>query len=119
QWFLYAISALAVGAFFTVVTIQRREEIAVMRAMGASTGYLLRDSITQSVILLLVATALGMGVGLLVGAGLSASAMPFALDPAAVAVASAFLVFLGLVGATFGVLRVTRVDPLTALGASR
>src|SRR5690606_23088706 len=40
QWFLYAISALVVGAFFTVVTIQRREEIAVMRAMGASTGYL-------------------------------------------------------------------------------
>lgn len=119
QWFLYAISALVVGAFFTVVTIQRRQEIAVMRAMGASTGYLLRDSITQSVILLLVATVLGMGVGLLVGASLSASAMPFALDLAAVAVAGASLVLLGLVGAAFGVLRVTRVDPLTALGANR
>jgi putative ABC transport system permease protein len=119
QWFLYAISALVVGAFFTVVTIQRRQEIAVMRAMGASTGYLLRDSMAQSVILLLVATALGMGVGLLLGASLSASAMPFALDPSAVAVAGAFLVLLGLVGAAFGVLRVTRVDPLTALGASR
>lgn len=119
QWFLYAISALVVGAFFTVVTIQRRQEIAVMRAMGASTGYLLRDSMTQSVILLLVATVLGMGVGLLVGASLSASAMPFALDLAAVAVAGASLVLLGLVGAAFGVLRVTRVDPLTALGANR
>ncbi|HLU31429.1 MAG TPA: ABC transporter permease [Acidimicrobiia bacterium] len=119
QWFLYAISALVVGAFFTVVTIQRRQEIAVMRAMGASTGYLLRDSLTQSVILLLVATALGVGVGLLLGARLSASAMPFALEPVAVAVASAFLVILGLIGAVFGVLRVTRVDPLTALGGSR
>ncbi len=119
QWFLYAISALVVGAFFTVVTIQRRQEIAVMRAMGASTGYLLRDSMTQSVILLLVATVLGMGVGLLVGASLSASTMPFALDLAAVAVAGASLVLLGLVGAAFGVLRVTRVDPLTALGANR
>jgi len=119
QWFLYAISALVVGAFFTVVTIQRRQEIAVMRAMGASTGYLLRDSLTQSVILLLVATAVGLGIGLAVGAGLSASEMPFALEPSAVTAASAFLVLLGLIGATFGVLRVTRVDPLTALGASR
>src|SRR5699024_10087386 len=34
--FLYAICALVVGAFFTVVTIQRRHEIAVLRAMGAS-----------------------------------------------------------------------------------
>lgn len=90
-----------------------------MRAMGASTGYLLRDSLTQSVILLLVATALGVGVGLLLGARLSASAMPFALEPVAVAVASAFLVILGLIGAVFGVLRVTRVDPLTALGGNR
>lgn len=90
-----------------------------MRAMGASTGYLLRDSLTQSVILLLVATAVGLGIGLAVGAGLSASEMPFALEPSAVTAASAFLVLLGLIGATFGVLRVTRVDPLTALGASR
>jgi len=119
QWFLYAISALVVGAFFTVVAIQRRQEIAVMRAMGASTGYLLRDSITQSVILLVVATAVGLGIGLALGAGLSATEMPFALYPSAVAAASAFLVLLGLVGAAFGVLRVTRVDPLTALGASR
>jgi putative ABC transport system permease protein len=119
QWFLYAISALVVGAFFTVVTIQRRQEIAVMRAMGASTGYLLRDSLIQSVILLLVATAAGMGIGLLLGVSLSASEMPFALDVSAVTVASVFLVLLGLIGAAFGVVRVTRVDPLTALGASR
>ena len=90
-----------------------------MRAMGASTGYLLRDSMIQSVILLVVATALGVGVGLLLGASLSASAMPFAIELVAVAVASAFLILLGLIGAAFGVLRVTRVDPLTALGGNR
>jgi putative ABC transport system permease protein len=44
QVFLYVISALVVGAFFTVLTIQRTHEIAVVRALGASTGYLLRDS---------------------------------------------------------------------------
>ena len=90
-----------------------------MRAMGASTGYLLRDSMTQSVILLLVATGVGVGVGLLLGASLSASAMPFALEAPAVAIASVILVLLGLIGAAFGVIRVTRVDPLTALGGNR
>jgi putative ABC transport system permease protein len=34
QVFLYLISALVVGAFFTVLTIQRRGEIAVLRALG-------------------------------------------------------------------------------------
>lgn len=119
QFFLYAISALVVGAFFTVVTIQRKNEIAVLRAMGASTRYLLRDSLTQSAILLLGSTALGVGIGLLLGASVSATAMPFALEPAPIVAASVALVVLGMVGAASAVTRITRVDPLTALGGNR
>ena len=119
QYFLYVISALVVGAFFTVVTIQRRREIAVLRAMGASKRYLLRDSLTQSAVLLLVSTSMGVGVGLLLGAGVSATSMPFALEAAPVAIASALLVALGMLGAAVAVFRITRVDPLTALGGNR
>lgn len=119
QWFLYAISALVVGAFFTVVTIQRTHEIAVLRALGASRGFLLRDSLVQSAILLLGSTAVGVGLGLLLGASLSASAMPFALEAAPVAMASTLLVVLGMIGAAVAVARITRVDPLTALGGNR
>src|SRR5699024_5838620 len=36
--FLFAISALVIGAFFTVWTIQRSADIAVLKALGASTG---------------------------------------------------------------------------------
>src|SRR5690606_30751547 len=50
QVFLYAISALVVGAFFMVWTIQRKHEIAVARAMGASTGYLDRDALGQAAV---------------------------------------------------------------------
>lgn len=119
QWFLYAISALVVGAFFTVVTIQRTHEIAVLRALGASRWFLLRDSLVQSAVLLLGSTAVGLGLGLAVGASLSASAMPFALETAPVSVASTLLVVLGMVGAAVAVVRITRVDPLTALGGNR
>lgn len=119
QWFLYAISALVVGAFFTVVTIQRKPEIAVLRAMGASTRYLLRDSLTQSTVLLIGSTAVGVGVGLLLGASITASPMPFAIEAAPVALASALLIALGMLGAAVAVLRITRVDPLTALGGNR
>lgn len=119
QWFLYVISALVVGAFFTVVTIQRKHEIAVLRAMGASTRYLLRDSLTQSAVLLVGSTVVGVGVGLLLGASLSASPMPFALEAAPVALAAVLLIVLGMIGAAIAVLRITRVDPLTALGGNR
>lgn len=114
QGFLYAISALVVGAFFTVLTIQRRPEVAVMRAMGASTGYLLRDSLVQSFLLLLGSVGVGLGLGLAAGAGLSSTPMPFALEAGPIAFATVLLLLLGMVGAAIAVLRITRVDPLTA-----
>ncbi|QDB79909.1 ABC transporter permease [Georgenia wutianyii] len=118
QWFLYAIGALVVGAFFTVWTIQRSHELAVLRAMGASARYLLRDGLAQAAILLLVFTALGVGVGVGLGS-LMPEGMPFALEAPAIAVASALTIFLGLLGAAVAVLRVTRIEPITALGGAR
>lgn len=119
QWFLYAISALVVGAFFTVLTIQRRQEIAVLRALGASTRYLLRDSLVQSIVLLVISAGIGIGVGLALGAVVSSTSMPFALEAAPIIVATVLLLVLGLIGAAFAVVRITRVDPLAALGDSR
>ncbi|MFY1654819.1 ABC transporter permease [Solwaraspora sp. WMMB762] len=119
QVFLYAISALVVGAFFTVLTVQRRQEIAVLRALGASTRYLLRDSLLQSVVLLVLSAAAGATVGVAAGAAISSTPMPFVLEAGPIAVAIALLLTLGVVGAAVAVLRITRVDPLTALGGNR
>ena len=118
QWFLYAIGALVVGAFFTVWTIQRSHELAVLRAMGASARYLLRDGLAQAAILLLVFTAAGVAVGVGLGS-LMPEGMPFALEAPAIAVASALTIVLGLLGAAVAVLRVTRIEPITALGGAR
>ncbi|EHR52465.1 ABC-type antimicrobial peptide transport system, permease component [Saccharomonospora marina XMU15] len=119
QVFLYAISALVVGAFFTVWTIQRRHELAVLRAIGASTGYLLRDGLAQALILLVAATSVGVAIGVGGGSLLDGSGMPFALDPPAVLLAAVLLVTLGLLGAATAIKRITAVDPLTALGGNR
>jgi putative ABC transport system permease protein len=118
QVFLYAICALVVGAFFTVWTIQRTHEIAVLRAVGASTRYLLRDSIGQGAILLIGFTALGVAVGVGMGAMMPAT-MPFDLEAGPIAVASALTIVLGIIGAGIAVLRISRIDPITALGGQR
>ncbi|MCK6068422.1 MULTISPECIES: ABC transporter permease [Microbacterium] len=118
QVFLYAICALVVGAFFTVWTIQRSHDLAVLRATGASSGYLLRDSLVQAAILLVGFTALGVAAGVGMGAAMP-DAMPFDLELAPIAVASALTIGLGLSGAAIAVLRITRIDPLRALGGQR
>lgn len=119
QVFLYAISALVVGAFFTVWTIQRRHELAVLRAMGASTAYLLRDGLAQALIVLVASTAVGIAIGVAGGGALATTSMPFALEAPAIGLGAALLVVLGMIGAAAATVRITRIDPLAALGGQR
>ncbi|MFD9571188.1 ABC transporter permease [Streptomyces sp. NPDC059982] len=117
--FLFAISALVIGAFFTVWTIQRSGDIAVLKALGASTPYLLKDALGQAVVMLAVGT--GAGTALAVGSGalISGGDVPFVLDPATVLVPAVIMIALGVLGAALSIRRITAVDPLTALGSAR
>ncbi|HVK23914.1 MAG TPA: ABC transporter permease [Actinokineospora sp.] len=117
--FLFAISALVVGAFFMVWTIQRGGDIAVLKALGASTGSLLRDALGQALALLTAGTALGTAVAAGIGVALSGSTVPFLLTPDTVLVPAATMIALGVLGAGLSVRRITSVDPLTALGSAR
>ncbi|MFI9817824.1 ABC transporter permease [Saccharothrix variisporea] len=114
---LFAISALVIGAFFTVWTIQRSPDIAVLKALGATTGLLLRDALGQALVLLVAGTALGAGLAAGLGAW-AATAVPFVLD-ASLALPAVVMTVLGLLGAALAVRRITSVDPLTALGSTR
>lgn len=117
--FLFAISALVIGAFFTVWTIQRSGDVAVLKALGASTPYLLRDALGQAVVMLAIGTGLGTALASGIGALVSGGAVPFVLDAATVLVPAAVMIALGAVGAALSIRRITAVDPLTALGSAR
>ncbi|PSK81214.1 putative ABC transport system permease protein [Murinocardiopsis flavida] len=118
QGFLYAISVLVVGAFLTVWTVQRAGDIAILKALGASTRYLLRDALGQSALVLLAGTAVGGGLGVALGA-LATGTVPFELTAATVLVPIAGMTALGMAGAVLAVRGITSVDPLTALGGVR
>lgn len=118
QGLLYAISALVVGAFITVWTIQRSGDVAVLKALGGSTGYLLRDALAQSLIVLLLGAGSGGAAGVALGA-LASGTVPFNLTLSTTLLPVLAMILLGTVGAALAVRRITSVDPLTALGASR
>ncbi|MFI0353515.1 ABC transporter permease [Actinomadura sp. 9N407] len=117
--FLFAISALVIGAFFTVWTIQRSGDIAVLKALGASTRYLLKDALGQAVVLLALGTGIGTALAAAIGAAVGGSAVPFVLGAGTVLLPMAIMIALGALGAALSIRRITSVDPLTALGAAR
>ena len=117
QAFLYGISALVIVAFLTVWTVQRTRDIAVLKALGGSARYILRDAMAQAALVLLAGAAAG-GLAGVAGGVLASRAAPFLLTPGTALLPIAGIVLLGLAGAALAVRSVARVDPLIALGGN-
>ncbi|WP_222704452.1 ABC transporter permease [Flaviflexus massiliensis] len=115
---LFGISALVVGAFFTVWTMQRKGDVAVLKALGASTGSLVTDALGQALTVLVAGVGIGL-LGVVAFGTLAGQALPFMLNPLTTLVPALILMVLGLAGAAFALRTITKADPLTALGSNR
>ncbi|MBN2622510.1 MAG: ABC transporter permease [Acidimicrobiales bacterium] len=116
--FLLVISALVVGAFFTVWTVQRTRQIGLLKALGASTGYVVRDALGQLAVILLVSvlvgTLIGLGVGSLVGED-----VPFSFTAGSVVASAVALAVVGMAGSLVALRKLTGVDPVISLAAEQ
>jgi len=119
QAFLIVISALVIGSFFTVWTIQRTREIGLVKALGGSNIYLLRDALGQVIILMFTGTALGTAIALWLGGRFVESGYPFLLETNTALLSAALLIVAGLLGAGISIRLITRIDPIIALGTER
>jgi putative ABC transport system permease protein len=122
--------ALFVGAFlilntFSILVAQRTRELALLRALGAGRGQVLRSVLAEAVVVGLLAATLGLVAGLGVAVGLQAvmeaqSGLRFPdarLTLPAAAVAASYLVgvLITIVSALLPALRASRVAPMAAL----
>lgn len=117
QGFLYAISALVIVSFVTVWTIQRTRDLAVLRALGASGSYLMKDSLTQAAVIMALGVTVGAGLGAALGT-LAAVAVPVSLTLLTVIGPALGIWVLGMAGSALAVRRVSTIDPLLALGGN-
>jgi len=119
QGFMVMISALVIGAFFTIWTIQRTQEIGLVKALGGSTLYLLKDNLAQVLILMVLATGFGTAAGLWLGSYFEGRGLPFMLVRDNIIGSSSLLVIAGVFGALVSVRLIGRIDPIIALGRTR
>lgn len=114
--FLLVISALIVGAFFTVLTLGRVRQIGVLKAMGASSGYVIVDGLVQIAIVVVAATAVGTAIGGALIAAMSGGSVPVQFSTGSVITAAAILAIAGIIGGALTLGRISKIEPSVALG---
>lgn len=113
--FCIVISAFIIAVFFYVITMQKTQQFGVMKAIGASNGFIARAIVAQVAILSFV----GILIGILLTyatALVFPEGMPFNLDPVLVTTYAIVLLIIALLSSIISVRQIVKIDPLTALG---
>jgi putative ABC transport system permease protein len=113
--FLLAIAAFVLGVFFYVMTMQKTNQFGIMKAIGASNRFLSKAIVSQ--VFVLSMTSIVVGVLLTYGtAAIMPKGMPFKLEPGLVVSYSVILLIIAMLSSLVSVRKITKIDPLKALG---
>ncbi|MFC7392192.1 ABC transporter permease [Scopulibacillus cellulosilyticus] len=113
--FLFVIAAFVLAVFFYVITIQKINQFGVLKAIGAKSGYLARNIISQ--VLLLTVVSLVISIALTYGvAFVLPSSMPFDLTPQLVVACSCLFLIVSVIGSLLSLYRVAKIDAIEAIG---
>ena len=110
----FVVVVLLTGFFFLIITVQKIPSLTLLRAVGASGGFLLRNLVLQ--VLLVIAAALVIAIPLTAFALSAASSDGFAAktEPSVLLVTSALIVVLGVAASVGAMRRVAKIDPAAA-----
>ncbi|MDL1994094.1 ABC transporter permease [Staphylococcus saprophyticus] len=113
--FLFIISATVIGIFLYVITLQKTNLFGVLKAQGFSNGYLAKVVLSQTFIIALIGTVIGLVLTLITEAFLP-SAVPIKFSATTLLIYGVVLIAVSLIGSLFSILTIRKVDPLKAIG---
>jgi len=99
-----------------VITLEKRDQLAILKAIDSSNGLLLRGVLVQATVATIAGHVLGWGLSLLLALVLPSSVPVEVLIGTALALLAA-TILMGAIGALFSFRRIIRIDPAAALGS--
>jgi putative ABC transport system permease protein len=116
--FGFLIGALVIGIFFYVLTLQKIQQLGTLKPLGASNAFLFKQTLIQVLTIIvagvLVSTAAAYATGTLLGR--LPQAVPISFTSGTFLITASLFIVTGLIGLIFSLYKVSRIDPIIAIG---
>jgi hemin transport system permease protein len=110
----FVVVVLLTGFFFLILTVQKLPSLTLLRAVGASGGFLLGNLLLQVVIVIVSALAIAIPLTVLSVSAASNATFTAMVEPRIVIATSIAIVLLGIAAAIGAMRRVAMIDPADA-----
>ncbi len=112
------VAMVVVALFFALITVERTALYGILKAVGASSATLFAGVVTQALVVSLVAAGIGVAGSVVLDALIPPGAIPFDATPTRLISSVVLLVVAAIVGCSFSLRRVLRIDPASAIGTA-
>ncbi|WIY62117.1 ABC transporter permease [Bacillus arachidis] len=112
--FLLVIATLLIGVFYYVITLQKTQQLGVLKAIGTTNLYLANSLVVQALFLSVVAMVISIVLVLGLQTILPAS-MPFLLTTPMIAQYAGIFIVISILGTLISLYQVLKIDALEAI----
>ena len=113
-----AIALVVIGLFFALLTVERTSLYGVLKALGARSSTIFGGLVVQAVVVTLIAATIAGGLVVVLDLLIPPGSIPLLVTPSRLLLSAVLLLVAAVLGCSFSLRRVLRVDPASAIGTT-
>ena len=117
KWVLTAVSAAIIGVFYYILTLQKRGQFGVMKAIGMGMGRLAGFAAGQVCIIAVFGAAVANILTFAMAAALPET-MPFYLNVVAAVLVTLAFIAISVISSLISIMNISHVDPMKVIGGA-
>jgi putative ABC transport system permease protein len=113
-----AIALVVIGLFFALLTVERTSLYGVLKALGARSSTIFAGLVAQAVVVTAIAASIAGALVIVLDLLLAPGSIPLLVTPMRIITSAVLLVVAAVVGCSFSLRRILRIDPASAIGTT-
>lgn len=113
-----AIALVVIGLFFALLTVERTSLYGVLKALGAKSSTIFAGLVAQAVVVTAIAASIAGALVIVLDLLLPPGSIPLLVTPMRIINSTLLLLVAAVLGCSFSLRRVLRIDPASAIGTT-